>query len=409
MGKLIIWAFAPLIASMAFAQPPATSQAITPQDNKAGHPTVTIAAGEVGGVYYPTAGAICRALQKTLADAGIQHLHCSVEPTVGSVYNLNALADQEAGLGIVQSDVVSAAWGGDKPFQHPMKQLRSVLSLYTETLTMVTLAKSGIKRLEDLKGKRINLGTPGSGTERTGMELLTTCGFKTDDSVIKTLSQDAATQALKKGEIDAYLYVVGHPNEHVWSLASSEKIAFIQLTGGCLEPILANRHYVRTLIPGGMYPGMDQDTQSLGVRATLMTTADASEELVYTLTRSIVEKLYRFKRVDPDVEVPNPKSLFEGLVAPLHLGAFRYFQELRVLEFKKTGTDIMSGQPPTLIDRNGVQKELQLTADAPQALHAVKLLIGSSTDLEAGIPLTVAIAPAISHDGSIYWLIHDTW
>ncbi|MBF0293581.1 MAG: TAXI family TRAP transporter solute-binding subunit [Magnetococcales bacterium] len=407
MTKFMLGALVALLVSTAWADSSSPAQPRAMREQKPGHPTVTIASGDVGGVYFPTAGAICQAVKKSYAEQGVAHLHCGVEPTVGSVYNLETLADQEVELGIAQSDVVSAAWGGDRPFQTPLKQLRSVLSLYTETLTMVTRSNSGIKRMEDLKGKRINLGSPGSGTERTGRELMAACGFKPDDANLKTLSQEAAIQALRKQEIDAFLYVVGHPNESVWSLATTEKISFVQLVGGCLDSILSNRHYVKTVIPGGMYPGVEQDIPSLGVRATLMSTADVPEELIYTLTKSIVEKLYRFKRMDPDIEVPNPKALFEGLVAPLHLGAFRYFQELRVLEFKNTGVDIMSGLPP-LIDRNGVQMALRFTPDAPHALRSVKPLIGAPNDREGGLPLSVAVSPAISHDGAIYWLIHDT-
>ncbi|MEO5331355.1 MAG: TAXI family TRAP transporter solute-binding subunit [Magnetococcus sp. YQC-5] len=405
--KIIFWLLLPLLISTARAETTPPPNQVMTHENKPGHHACTIASGDVGGVYYPTAGAICRVLKKNYAKAGGQHIHCSVESTLGSDDNLSELTDHAVELGIAHSDSVRKAWEGQPPFPTPLKQLRSVVSLYTETFTLVTLAKSGIKRLEDLKGKRITIGTPNSGAERIALELLTLCKFKPEEYVIKTVDPETTAQVFKKQEIDAYLDVVGHPNETIWNLTSTEKISFIPLTGGCLEPMLVNsRRLVKSVIPGKMYPGVENDTSSFGIKATLMTTAHTSEELIYQVTKAIVEKLYRFKSGHPDQEAPNPKTLFEGLIAPLHLGAFRYYQELRVLEFKNTGQDIMS-ELPSLIDKNGVTKILKLTENAHVALNAVKVFFDTAQHGEAGIPLTMTTSPTVSGDGSVYWLVHD--
>ncbi len=404
--KLFFWAVVPLIASLAWAEQPTTKNSAEPKKNQQGALSVTIASGNIDGIYYPTAGAICLALKKTYNEEGIQQIHCNVEPSEGSVNNLTELLNQEVELGIAQSDTVRKAWEGSLPFQTASKQLRSVLSLYSETLTIISLKKTGINTLADLKGKRINLGIPGSSSEQTSHELLTACGFKPNDTTLTTLSQSDAAQALKKNEIDAYLNIVGHPNESVWNLASTEAISILPLTDACLQSVLAkSRLYVKAIIPANIYPGIDTDIESLGVKATLMTTADADEGLIYTTTKAIIEKLYRFKRIHPDFAIPNPKTLFEGLIAPLHLGAFRYFQELRLLEFKNSGTDIMSSLP-NLIDQNGFQIALNFTEQAPDALLASNVLIGEKTLQEAGIPLTTS--SALSMDGVIFWLTNNS-
>ncbi|MBF0189679.1 MAG: TAXI family TRAP transporter solute-binding subunit [Magnetococcales bacterium] len=372
---------------------------------KPGHPLVTIASGEIGGLFYPTAGAICRALLQNSAQAGIRHLHCGVEPSSGSTDNLTILADREVELAIAHSDAVRKAWEGNAPFPRAIKSLRSVVTLYTESFTLAVPARSGIKTLDDLKGKPLHLGLSDPVLEHTAREILNACGFKPEETTFRTLGHEAIAPAFKNQQIQAHLFVVGHPDERVWNLASTESLTLVPLTGKCLEPLLAKtRHYVKAVIPGGLYPGLENDTPTLGLRATLMASSDTPEELVYALTKAVVEKLYRFRNTQPDEDSPEPRSLFEGLVAPLHLGAFRYFQEMRVLEFKKTGVDILSAIPQ-LIDRDGHTQDLELTPKAANALKALRPLIGGNREGEAGIPLTLATSPAAAKSGSAHWLM----
>ncbi|HIJ83801.1 MAG TPA: TAXI family TRAP transporter solute-binding subunit, partial [Magnetococcales bacterium] len=288
-----------------------------------------VGAGSVSGVYFPAAGAVCRDVNQYFNKSVAGTVHCAVEPTEGSVENVHLLQDGDIQFGIVQSDVISNAWNGLPPFDAKRDKLRSVVALYNESLTVVTRGDSGIKEWGDLQGKKISIGQKGSGSRRTATELIQLCNVapKVLDED-KELTADGATVALRNKEIDAYFFVVGHPNENVWNALANANAHVLKLPQECLERAARKYpYYVRTNIPGGLYPSLPQAVPSLAVKATLMTTTDMDENTAYQFTRTIVEKLYRFSRLDPDFLIPDPRSLFEGLVVPLHLGAFKYFQE----------------------------------------------------------------------------------
>ncbi|MBF0340628.1 MAG: TAXI family TRAP transporter solute-binding subunit [Magnetococcales bacterium] len=403
--RIMALAVAPFLVTTAVAGPDGNTGI---PEKKPGHPSLSIASGGIGGLFYPAAGAICQALVKNLSRDGKRHLHCGVETSGGSRENLAALADHEVEFGLAQSEAIRRAWEGETPFPRAMKELRSVVTLYTESFTLAVSVKSGIKKLEDLQGKRLTLGISDPATERVAREMLTACGFKPEETGFKFLQHDLVPQALRQQEIQAHLFMVGHPDERVWNLASTEPVHWIPLTGSCLEPLLAKkRHYVKAVIPGGIYPGVESDTPTLGLKATLMASADTPDELVHAVTKAVVEKLYRFRRVHPDVEVPDPKTLFEGLVAPLHLGAFRYFQELRVLEYKNSGVDILSGVPE-LLQPDGSRQALGITPRAGELMQALRLPIGSARAGEPGIPFTLATSPAAAKSGSAHWLMVES-
>ena len=370
---------------------------------------LTIGTGSIGGVYFPTGGAICLNVNRILSKIEPQQPHCSVEPTVGSVYNISQLAGGELQLGIAQSDVVSKAWTGKSPFETPVKDLRSIISLYTETITLVARQDAGIKTLTDLKGKRINLGKRGSGTERTAQEIFGACGLGANDlAAVHNMGAERAAEALRTNNIDAFLYVVGHPNETIWNLSSNTKINFVELSGRCLDTmVVSNPYYVKALVPGELYQGDAVAVPTLGVKATLMTTADLPEELIYHVTRAVVEKLYRFRRLHPDFNSPNPKSLFEGLVAPLHLGAFRYFQEMRVLEFKNGSDDPGTITPELVMQPSGQRQTLKLGRDGPFYLSKQAVAISRPDDQSEGVMLRSTVAAAASSGGVIFWLVTE--
>ena len=368
-----------------------------------------IGSGGVGGVYFPTGGAICLHVNQQLASIESQQFHCSVEPTVGSVFNIMQLANDDHQMGIAQSDVVSSAWAGTPPFEAPVKELRSIVSLYTETITMVTRKEANIRTLSDIRGKRVNLGKPGSGTERTAKQIMGACGLEPKElAAVHDLDPVAAADALRQGKIDAFLYVVGHPNETIWNLAESTEIAFTELSGACLDDLVrANPHYVQTTVPGDLYRGSEEEVPTLGVKATLMTSTALPEDLVYHITKAVVEKLYRFRRIHPDFNSPNPKSLFEGLVAPLHLGAFRYFQEMRVLEIQNGNEDPGNVTPELVVEPGGAGKALRLGRDGPYHLAQQNVTIGKPGDRNDGVILGSTVAAAASSGGVVFWLVAD--
>lgn len=376
-------------------------------DQESSLPKLTIGSGSVSGVYFPTGGAICRSVNQLLEKTDTPDIHCSVAPSAGSVSNLDHISQGAYELGLAQSDIVNQAWQGKPPFKTPLKQLRSIASLYTETLTLVTRKDLDIYTLDHIRGKRISLGKSGSGSERTGWKVFNACGInKKDLASVHNLEEDQAANALRNKTIDVYLYVVGHPNENIWSLSSDTEIRFIPLTGKCLDTMVTNNpHYVKTLIPGSLYRGISEDQPTLGVNAVLMTSADVSEKWVYLITKALVEKIYLFKRLHPDFSAPNPKSLFEGLTVPLHLGAFRYFQELRVLEVLSEENQQSLIQPGVVLDQSGMITPLKLGDEGPFALLKAHVTVGRSRSSKTGMNNTESLPVAASSGSMLFWLI----
>ena len=191
---------------------------------------ITIGTGGVTGTYYPTGGAICSLVNKYTKTT---QLRCSVEATNGSVYNINAINNEELDFGLVQSDVVYQAVNGIGSFKNNrVKKLRSVIAIYPELLTLVTRRDANINSLDDLKGKRINIGNLGSGQEASTNLLFRESNI--DKSILKFASSLKASEmpdALRDNKIDGYFYMVGHPTENIIEAANSVDIKLVSITG----------------------------------------------------------------------------------------------------------------------------------------------------------------------------------
>lgn len=290
---------------------------------------VTIGTGGVTGVYYPTGGAICRLVNRGRKDHGIR---CSVESTGGSVYNLNALREGGMDLAVAQSDWQYHAYNGSNIFsdQGSFKGLRSLFSLHTEALTIVVRNDSGIKGIDDLVGKRVNIGNPGSGNRATMEVVMKSKGWTKDTfKVASQLKGSEQPQALCDNKIDAMIYNAGHPNGAVQEVATSCEVTIIPVTGAAIDKLVASSpYYAYTTIPGGMYAGNPKDIKTFGVKATFVSTNKVDDEVIYQLVKSVFENFDNFKTLHPVFANLDPKKLVtEGNAAPLHKGAERYFKE----------------------------------------------------------------------------------
>jgi uncharacterized protein len=290
---------------------------------------ITIGTGGQTGVYYVVGQSICRLVNRGEKEHGIK---CTAPSTGGSVADLNAIRAGEQDLGIVQSDQQYKALKGLESFEAagPNEALRAVFAAHPESFTVIARQDAGIKTFDDLKGKRVNIGNPGSGQRATMDVLMREKGW--DTGVFQLASELKAAeqaQALCDNKIDAMLYVVGHPNGSIQEAVSSCDAVLIPVTGPEVDKLVAEfPYYATSAIPGGMYPGNDQDTPTFGVAATVVSSTQVADDTVYQVVKAVFENFDRFKRLHPAFETLDPARMIKaGLTAPLHDGAVKYYKE----------------------------------------------------------------------------------
>jgi TRAP transporter TAXI family solute receptor len=290
---------------------------------------VTIGTGGVTGVYYPTGGAIARLVNKGKKEHG---LRATVESTGGSIYNLNAIRAGELDMGVAQSDWQYHAYHGTSKFekQGPNKDLRAVFSIHSEPFTVVARADAGIKGLKDLKGKRVNIGNPGSGQRGTMEVVMNKMGWKKSDfKLASELKAAEQSKALCDNKIDAMVYVVGFPNGSIKEATTSCDAVLVNVEGPEIDALVAEKpYYKKAVIPGGMYRGTDADTKTFGVAATFVTSAKVPEKVIYNIVKAVFENFDQFKKLHPAFATLKKEEMIkEGLSAPLHAGAVKYYKE----------------------------------------------------------------------------------
>lgn len=289
---------------------------------------VTIGTGGVTGVYYAVGGAICRLMNKNRAETGFR---CSVESTGGSVFNVNAIKAGELDFGLAQSDVQFNAAKGEAQFKsNADPDLRAVFSVHPEPFTVLARRDAGVKEFADFKGKRFNIGNPGSGTLLSMEELLKQLGWtKADFSLAAELKADEQGTALCDNKIDGFFYGVGHPSAAIQDPTIACGAKLISLTGPAIEALVKEHsYYAKATIPGGMYANNPDPTQTYGVLATAVTSAKVSDDMVYALVKAVFDNFDEFKKLHPAFATLDPKAMItNGLSAPLHPGAVKFYKE----------------------------------------------------------------------------------
>jgi len=320
LRKLLFSAMA-LVVAIAFC-PVSNAEAATTY--------VTIGTGGVTGVYYPTGGAIAKMVNKKRKE---YNLRATVESTGGSVFNVNAIAAGDLEFGVVQSDRQYQAYNGTADWEgQPVKKLRAVFSIHPESVTIVANAGKNIKTVADLKGKIVNIGNPGSGQRGNAMDLLEAAGIDADKD-LKAEGMKAAESAsmLQDGRIDAFFYTVGHPNGSVKEAVSgATKVNFVEVPADIVKKLTDKfPYYADSEIPVDQYTGVANtaNVPTFGVKATLCTSADVPDEVVYAITKEVFENFDEFKSLHPAYGTLTKASMLKGMSAPIHPGAMKYYQE----------------------------------------------------------------------------------
>lgn len=289
----------------------------------------TIGTGGVTGVYYAAGGAICRLLNKDRKAHGIR---CSVESTGGSAFNINTIKAGELDFGMAQSDVHFNAFKGEGAFKAggAFGDLRAVLSVHPEPFTVLARREAGIKSFADFKGKRFNVGNPGSGTRASFDELLGAIGWKIGDfSLASELKADEHGAALCDNKIDGFFYGVGHPSANIQDPTTTCGAQLVSIVGPEIDKLVASKpYYAKATIPAKLYANNPQPTETYGVLATLVTSTKTADDVVYQLTRAVFENFNEFKSLHPALANLEPTRMIkDGLSAPLHAGAEKYYKE----------------------------------------------------------------------------------
>jgi len=290
----------------------------------------TIGTGSMTGVYYPAGGAIAKTVD---AKEDVYGIRCNVESTAGSVYNVNAVVSGNLEFGVVQSDRQHQAFKGLAEWEDkgPQEHLRAVFSLHPEAVTLIAADDAGIKTVQDLKGKRVNIGNPGSGQRQNSIDALQAAGLDPEKDIqTEQVKASEAPGLLQDGRIDAFFYTVGHPSGAIQeATAGHRKVRFIPIKQ--VEKLLEKYpYYAKDKISLKLYTGVtntETEVETFGVKATLVTSSKVSEDVVYAITKEVFEGLDKFRELHPAFEHLTKENMLEGLSAPLHPGALKYYKE----------------------------------------------------------------------------------
>jgi uncharacterized protein len=292
---------------------------------------ITIGTGGVTGVYYPTGAAIARMVNQKRAQYGIR---AAVESTAGSVFNVNAVLAGDLEFGLVQSDRQYQAVNGLAEWEQKGRQedLRAVFSIHQESVTLIAAVDAGIAKIEDLRGKRVNIGDPGSGERRNAIEALAAAGIDyNSDLMAESVKTAEAPGLLQEGRIDAFFYTVGHPCGAIKEAAAgARKVRLVAVSGPGINRLIAGHaYYAKTAIRVAFYPELqnDSDVQTFGMKATLVTSARVPDEAVYAITKEVFDNFEEFKQLYPAYAVLTKTGMLEDLSAPLHPGAMKYYKK----------------------------------------------------------------------------------
>ncbi|WP_372873987.1 TAXI family TRAP transporter solute-binding subunit [Pseudomonas sp.] len=315
-GKSLAWALSAALAAITL------SGAVQAEEQ-----VVTIGTGGQTGIYYVAGQAICRFVNR-----GAHGIKCNAPVSGGGVANVNGLRSGEFNFGIMQSDHQFKALNGLAPFdgEGAMDDIRALFSLQSEVFTILARHDAKVASFDDLKGKRVNVGNPGSGQRDTLEEILRVKGWEMSVFALSSeLKPAEQASALGDNNIDAMSYFVGHPNGAIQEATTITAAVLVPVAGPEIDQLLAEKtYYTKAEIPGGLYRGNDAAIPSIGVKAVLSTTAQVDPEVVYQLVKAVFDNLERFKRLHPTfADLKEAEMIEAGLTAPLHDGAVRYYKE----------------------------------------------------------------------------------
>ncbi|MDR1379050.1 MAG: TAXI family TRAP transporter solute-binding subunit [Synergistaceae bacterium] len=284
---------------------------------------LSIATGGVAGVYYPLGGGLAQVIS-----THVPNVKATAEASNASAANINLIAEHEVTLALVQNDVAFRAVKGEKPFNTPVKNLQMIASLYPEHVQCISTKDSGVKTLSDLKGKRVSVGAPGSGTADSVGLILSVAGIKYGDMNTDFLDFANTAERIQDGQMDAGFVLSGFPAAAVMALAAQKNIELVAFDDELLNNLTKEYpFFTKDVIPAGTYKGVDHDTATPAVLAVLVCDAELSEDLVYNITKAIFENLDELRPVHDKAQLVSLDKALDAAAVTVHPGAAKYYKE----------------------------------------------------------------------------------
>ncbi|MCF6093214.1 TAXI family TRAP transporter solute-binding subunit [Microaerobacter geothermalis] len=284
---------------------------------------IVIATGGTAGTYYPLGGGMAQIFTDK---AGV---NATAQSTGASVENMRLIRDEQVDLAFTQSDIADYATKGTVMFEgDQINNIRAIAALYPETIQIVVPAKSDINSVADLKGKRVSVGAPGSGTEANAQQILEIYGMTFEDIKAERLSFKESSSNIQDGVLDAAFVTAGAPTSAITELSATTGVKIIQLEDDKIADLIAKYpYYAEQVIPAGTYSGQDADVKTVAVKAMLVARDALSDDAVYNMTKALFENLEQLATVNAKAKVIKLEDALKGVSLDVHPGAAKYYEE----------------------------------------------------------------------------------
>ncbi|MDP3284543.1 MAG: TAXI family TRAP transporter solute-binding subunit [Desulfobacterales bacterium] len=284
---------------------------------------LVLATGGTAGTYYPFGGAMAR-----IWNTKIPAMNVTAQTTGASAENIRLVNKKEAELALVQSDTLDAAFTAKAPFTEAIKSMSTIAVLYPEIIQVVVRADSPIKSIADLKGKKVGVGAPGSGTEANFRQLMDIYGLAKDDVNSQYLSFSESAEAFKDRHIDAFIVTAGIPNAAIMDIGTQHAIRILTVPADMAAKLTAKYPFLAAaVVPAGTYKNQAQDVTTVAVNAVLIVGNDLSADVVYSMTKALFDSQAELASAHAKGKELNLKYAVQGVSIPFHPGALKYYKE----------------------------------------------------------------------------------
>ncbi len=289
---------------------------------------LVLATGGTAGTYYPLGGAMAK-----IWNSKIKDMNVTAQTTGASGENVRLINKKEVELALVQSDTLDFAFNAKEAFKEPLKEMKAIAVLYPEVIQVVVGAASPIKSIADLKGKKVGVGAPGSGTEANFRQLLDAYGMKKEDVNAQFLSFAESAEAYKDKHIDAFIVTAGIPNSGIMDVATQNEIRILNIPAAVAAKLTKKYPFLAAVkIPANTYKGQTKDASTVAVNAVLICGSGLSDTMVYNLTKALFENQAELASAHAKGKELSLKYAVKGVSIPFHPGAVKYYKEKKLMK-----------------------------------------------------------------------------